>query len=1297
MPSSQWTRSETASATQRNDREPETLTRLFTEALRSPKPDRILAQILELSHRHPKIVARAVAQWEGVLASSGHDAATVALLLHDWYDLRGDNARRDRLLPILATRFNEVPKVQEKLAQLATSDGDRGAAIRHLERALELHGDIREKRRLLRRLRDASIEAGHVDVAVRYSGRLIESSPSAEPLRIEFGRALLMRAEYEAALGVLEPLTRSPMLKGSARAGLFRDVAAAALATGNVEKARKSIEFALKSLDGAEDIAVLKEIAARVFRRGNGLDALIRVIENESPARASCWTWLAELNEELGLIEPALAYRRRAIQQRPQDLAGQLALLHTLEIAGDREALLDQRRRIVERFPGQVDQALLLVFDWYRQGDQNRAETLLRRLEQRGSADPESIYRIADVWERLGHRAHAQRLLAQVRANSQSAERSAPWTATPTPSRESSATASSSTARLAGWTGRAEALIEQGHIQQAVEQLDAIRQDATVTPSVLNRVATLIERAAASANHDAQALREQAEALWTKLLDSDLLSHAETVSAIDHVVRLWARRGRLAEHAAQLTARFSKAPTNHTLGLWLAEAQTRLGHLDLAERTLRAVSLQSPEDLATLDKLEHLAVKRGDFSQAIALCERRLRRDGALAPTLLRRLVDYASKARRDELAVEYAKRSVDGSPNDAGAWLLYARLLRTSEGTGSARASKALSRAEDLAASHPEVALELADWLVANGETRRAWGQLLGILRNSNAESLLLDAAHRILPLAAVQGLESLELALKEATLRAPRSQELRHLLLELYVDLARQLKVDMQATETSRREAALTSIERLRPRAGATIVAVLADRKETRQTRALELLSLLEPRGLGDDLMAFAASAGPPDDRTRAVLLAASDADPKLLPRFAAMLRTRASLEQTNPMARAAAFGISRIGSPEATAMLRQLLRRSSPELQGYAALWLAERRDSTVLRELEDLQQNADVATTRASADLALMRLTHHAPRTMHALSSTSPIEHLMRLARVASRGSEVSASEIAELLAASSSDSFAAAVSVVTRWTDAPCPDWHRVLEDPESATDLASVLRKLSRCSPSARNQMELFDRVATPLGEALRQRVLMDNDAAIQLGRLILADAKELSLAPLSPDRTSLAAPDQQLLTKSLKDCLTPIARGYEHLIDHEDAALRAAAIGVRTRVLGDERALLRGLTDDSLEIRLKSLEWAPFRPSHAVAVAVSQQLRHDPSFQVRGAAAGVLAQLVRPTNRPDVLAALRHAARHDPFAAVRMAALSGFARTNPLAAREELSYAEAHDSEPEVVSLARRLRENRP
>jgi hypothetical protein len=43
------------------------------------------------------------------------------------------------------------------------------------------------------------------------------------------------------------------------------------------------------------------------------------------------------------------------------------------------------------------------------------------------------------------------------------------------------------------------------------------------------------------------------------------------------------------------------------------------------------------------------------------------------------------------------------------------------------------------------------------------------------------------------------------------------------------------------------------------------------------------------------------------------------------------------------------------------------------------------------------------------------------------------------------------------------------------------------------------------------------------------------------------------------------------------------------------------------------------------------------------------------------------------------------------------MAALSSLVRTNPLAAADELSYAELHQNEPEVVRLARRLREHRP
>jgi hypothetical protein len=65
------------------------------------------------------------------------------------------------------------------------------------------------------------------------------------------------------------------------------------------------------------------------------------------------------------------------------------------------------------------------------------------------------------------------------------------------------------------------------------------------------------------------------------------------------------------------------------------------------------------------------------------------------------------------------------------------------------------------------------------------------------------------------------------------------------------------------------------------------------------------------------------------------------------------------------------------------------------------------------------------------------------------------------------------------------------------------------------------------------------------------------------------------------------------------------------------------------------------------------------------------------------------------PSQRAAYVSAYREAARRDPFAAVRMAALSGLSQTNPLAARDELRYAEMNESEPEVVALARKLREH--
>lgn len=1276
-----------------------TLARLFANALDQPENRGIVERIAQLGSRHPEALGRNLATLQGASREATPKARNASLLLQALYEQLGqlDDARR--VAATTLARYPDDRLVLEFMADRSFARGESQDGRVKLVAALDHATEPAERQRLLRRLRNANLDAGDVTGAAEFQRRLLAVADDKPRTALEFGRELLARAEARAALDALLPLTRGANLDQSTKRQLLRDVASAAWLAADLQTARQYADLAWTACPSdIERCGDLKQTITEIYRSSVGLEVLEHEVATRGVRSPSHYAWLAELNEELGRIDAAVGYRRMVAANRPRDREARLALLRVLELAGDRAAEWRERESLVTACPDCIDQAIALALEWYRRGQRQRAARILETLERRPRLGPDWTYQLADAWERIDLRERAQRLLARSTTNAPVAASIASATSrgisgvageAPRVSRSQNGSASES--RAAIWLRQADAAIDAGHVDEAVQILERVQQTHDVSATDLARTASSFERAAASATKQSASWRERAEQLWTTLLTSGSLPPSEVVQAIDHVVRIWTLRGSLAEQALRLRARFGDDPANRTLGLWLAEVESTLGARERAQRILGGLSEKWPNDPVIFDKLGALASKGGNLEQALAIAERQLAGRPRLDPASLQRLIELAEAVRQDDRAARYAKRWVEVAPTDANAWHRYARLLRRG---ASANARETLLRACQLDPNRHDLALELADWETQDGDTTRAFERLLSILRTSSKESLVMEAGRRCVVLGApLRRLEQVELALSQASARLATSVDLRGLLLELTAALVQDAATERQSADAARSEAARALLLRVGQRAPATLARALLDREQAHQQMALELLSEIPARSVVHELVAFATSQASEKLRVRALLLAADQADPSLLQRFETIVESNST-----PLAMAAAFGISRVRSPEATARLRFLLRHSNSDLRGFAALWLAERADHEIRGRLDVLQRSlTEAPTTRAAAAASLMQLSAAPTTAAEYLPLTaSRIERQVRLSRLALGRAPEDMTQLTSLLALELQvDSTA--VALATRLVGAPCPDWHAVLSRSDSTFDLEQTLHELTRCRATYHDRLELLSRIATPLGHAVRRLVESGPASAKAIGRLLLAGDPEIGSLLLGEERFAASKVDQERASSALAAALGPPAAAYSALLQDPDPELRQLAVGVRVLTHSDEAALLCGLADAAPEVRLAALRWAKRFPTDPVRLALGNRLRQDPSGVVRQRAAEVLGVLVALPMRRELAAALRQAARSDPFSGVRMAALSSLVRTNPLAAAEELSYAELHDSEPEVVRLARRLREHRP
>jgi HEAT repeat protein len=143
-------------------------------------------------------------------------------------------------------------------------------------------------------------------------------------------------------------------------------------------------------------------------------------------------------------------------------------------------------------------------------------------------------------------------------------------------------------------------------------------------------------------------------------------------------------------------------------------------------------------------------------------------------------------------------------------------------------------------------------------------------------------------------------------------------------------------------------------------------------------------------------------------------------------------------------------------------------------------------------------------------------------------------------------------------------------------------------------------------------------------------------------------------------------------------------------LASHPSSEIRGFAV----RFLGtcsapEAQKIVFSALHDQDQVQKAALDALALRPSHEAARAVAELLSSTPSWSVRLGAAQALGRMGTYASAEDSLEILIRAARKDPFALVREAALRALPRVSPAKARPVLEQAVARDPEPRVRTAA--------
>lgn len=1276
------------------------------------RPDEVfpLRRLAELYRQRDGNLTQLVTELEQRMAGGGGDAWSARVALAGIH-------RIDNKVPDAIRLYREAIQARpdalgaiRALAEVVLDSGDLTEARTLYDQVLAKTTERVDKEAALRTLVRIGLDQKDHAAAKRYHDQLVRLAQGSIFVRAELGRELMQRGELALAEAEYREVVKAAAGDNRALAPALRDLGQVLVRQRKTAEAIQVLRRALQLAgQGAGVRREIHSLITEAYRAEGKLPELITLLESTRTNDFDEVVTLGLLLEETGQVDKALEVYRRALRLNQRHIDTHLKVIHILQAQGELDQAIREYEALIRAVPGNPDFSFELCEILIQRGDRAKALALLTRLEQH-TRDDDQLGRLADFYERIEEKDRAMRLLQRLAQGGGRDPRYVIDLGDRYFQEGDKKKALDTWARLRTLIpNRAEALATLGEVyldhDMGAEATEALREAVGLEPKnvrYLKSLAIALERIGAATSQRRNLTGPYLEALqiWEKILEIAYASgdEGQAREARMHVVTLWALSNQLPAQIAPLAAKFGASPPDISAGRMLAEVQIRLRRLAEAEVTLARLTELRPGETDVFLSLERVYVLQRKLDKAIEVLAKLTTIDPKRARQYYQRMAQYAAELYRDDDAVGYAAQAVALAPDDAEGHRKLGEMYRRRQDTDRAIAEfrAAIAKNDRLFL----VYFDLAELLLARGEADEADQLFRRVVRTCPDEEMVARAARLSMQLNLGKGtLDVLERELLPAALGNPQKRVYRRLLVDLYGAMTFPLVQKVRYGSGAPAAAAREELGKIGTRAVKPLLDALADENQAQQRIAIEVLAFVQNRSAAPALFAFATGQADPELRSRAMLACGALRDPSLLARYGNLLAPKDGppVALGGPIAVAAAWGVARIDDPAARPLLRQLAGQGAPEIRALALLGLGFGKDPQAAVPLAEAVRSPDAGNVaRAAAALALAELgaKNQVPALVALARSSESLPReaaLVALARLApDRARSLLAAALFDANPSLRKAALAAALVVGTGQFKRPVDPW----EVPDSQLNVRSILDRLQPSGYDAADHARTLVALEEHVTAAAVQAVRTSPEGARLVADAILSRGHASALAPFT-DGLEGTDPEARKAAEAVALRVSAaVGPAFVALVRHPSADLRVRAIRVLARQATPQAqaAVIDALQDEDEGVQRAALAVLGERGSMEGVDALSKTLADSPTWSLRLRAARALGQLESGKAPSSAVQALAKAARQDPYALVREAAITAIARVAASEARPVLVEAAAKDEEPAVRDLAAKL-----
>ncbi len=829
---------------------------------RNPADTGALRRLTQLYRRH-RSVALLIREYERELARDANDYAAAVVLGHLHLE-QGDRASARRYYEQAAEAKPDSGAVQQALGDLYRQDGEVAAARSAYERALKVTKAKSAKASLELALAELALSAGDLAAARGHYERYFPLAPKDIDARLQLGDALAQGGEHQAAIAVLEQAADKLRTDPARQIEVVARIGAVHEQAGQEDQAVQLYRKAIARV--GRSYYLRKELTARIieiYRRRQSLDELIKEYEQRWPkARRGHFEsdTLARLYEETGDQERAIDAYRAATKKSPYELDTQRRLIALLENAGREEEALAQYEVVIRVAPGEPRFQLDLAARYWSRGKQREALSLLAKVARRFPSDGGVHAAVADLYTRWGKADLALESYARLTRIE--------------PGEISHLVNLGEQYFLRDDKKRAVAVwkrIIANKSPASYARLGEVYAEHDMLSDALEMYAKAIQLQPEQASHykGRASVYERRRDFSSSVTDWERVLELTPTTAASKPARREARRrivsllrrgssGQLRARRRRWVRAFDRTPPDIEAGYFLVEYHLREHKYEDARRVLERILNVDADDAEAMEQLVKVYERVHEYEAAVALLERLAELTPARQRDYYTRIAELKTADRKDDEALEYARKALEQSPNDP---LAHQRLAERY--TDMQRFDDAIAAYEKTVSLDPQnfsAYFALAHLYKSSHALDKAAALYRDILRRGSDEQLLRRAGREAIDLEEMMGtLGTLERVLTPLTFTFGHKPIYRRVLVELYDRHVPALVRAWRKGTPDQRRAAREELDRLGNHGLKPLLEALNDDADVRQQRiAVSVLGYLGNQGAAAPLVRVARRPG-------------------------------------------------------------------------------------------------------------------------------------------------------------------------------------------------------------------------------------------------------------------------------------------------------------------------------------------------------------------------------------------------------------------------------------------------------